>query len=347
MKRNSTKLEVWHLINDPNPRRGGAQKILEKLSNDKEEIISKTTAPYPFFNFFPNIILSILCISVRITRKAPILAYIHSRCFLPLSLLLKAAGSKTVFYAHADYRRYLWAYKLFPCDHYIAVSESVRYSLLKHGIKTDKISTISNPYIGEGHVLPIPVEGAILKIGFVGSLNSWKGIIEGIEAIYAISAELKDRLVLQIVGDGPLMEQVIELGRKAPQNIDIIISGYQDEPFKALRDSQILLIPSLEEGFGLVAIEGIYQGKIVLYNSIPALQEICKNDSLSYSFNINNRPSLLSAISHIYNSLHALSNTTFIRHRSECIKKKYGLEQFTKEHQMLKEKLLAKLTTIK
>ncbi|WP_440468558.1 glycosyltransferase family 4 protein [Pseudomonas sp. YH-1] len=341
MKRNCINIRIWHLINNPAPERGGAQKILAKLVGPNEEVLSIQPNSYAFIKFLPNILTTLISVAFKIKRAKPEIIYIHSRCFLPLSWLIKSVGGKAVFYAHASYRKHLWLYKTFPCDHYIAVSESVKKKLLEHGVIEKIVSTIPNPYIGETHVgtYPSPIEKR-LKIGFVGSLNSWKGIIEAINSIYEISSKIKGGISFNIVGDGPLMSKIQKLKYTAPKNVDILISGHQEMPFKVLEDSHALLIPSLEEGFGLVAIEGIYQGKILIYNAIPALREICDNDPLSFSFDIRRSSSLLSAINKAIDSIGSIDDIALSQNRSELVEKKYGLENFTEKHRSLRETTL-------
>jgi glycosyltransferase involved in cell wall biosynthesis len=340
MKRNSIQTEVWHLINNSDPRRGGAQKILAQLASEHETILSKRPTSHWPLKLLPSSLLALISISLKLINRKPDIVYIHSRCFLPISWLLRALGSKAVFYAHANYRKYPWLYKIFPCNHYIAVSDAVREGLLDQNVEDSKISTITNPYIGGEHIGTCPFsQGSKFKFCFVGSLNSWKGIVEAVQAIYEASSSIKNEISLNIVGDGPLIKQLEELKNRAPKNVEIIISGYRDVPFEALKDSHILIIPSLEEGFGLVAIEGIYQGKIILYNKIPALNEICHNDPFSFEFDIHDTFSFLSAIKEAIESIDALSNIKSIKTRSEIISKKYSLESFAQKHQALREEI--------
>ncbi|MBG6287498.1 glycosyltransferase family 4 protein [Pseudomonas nitroreducens] len=341
MKGNSIKINVWHLINNSNPERGGAQKILAQLTNQDEKIISIQPSRHAIINTLPDSLTTLISIAIKIITNKPDIIYIHNRCFLPLSWLLKAIGKKSVFYAHANYRKHLWLYKVFPCDHYIAVSESVRNSLLEQGVEEKTVTTITNPYIGETYIGTHPTfNNKVFKAGFVGSLNNWKGIIELIKAIYDISSNLKGSISFKIVGDGPLMGHIKKLKETAPKNVEIIICGFQKTPFEFLKDSHTLLIPSLEEGFGLVAIEGIYQGKILLYNTIPALHEICKDDPLSFSFDIHRASSLLSAINSAINSINLLGDMELSKNRSESITNKYNLEKFTQKHQLLRSIIL-------
>ena len=341
MKRNSTKIKVWHLINNPDPKRGGAQKILAKLANQDEKIIFVQKPRFGRINSLSNSLTTVISTALKITREKPDIIYIHSRCFLPLSWLIKSIGSKSIFYAHANYKKYIWLYKLFPCHHYIAVSESVRNSLLENGTQERMVTTITNPYIGGSHIGTLHTsQSKKFKIGFVGSLNNWKGIIEAINSIYEISSNINGGISFNIVGNGPLMSQVRNLKDLAPKEVEILISGYQETPFEVLKDSQALLIPSLEEGFGLVAIEGIYQGKILLYNKIPALCEICSGDPLCFEFDIRKPSSLLSAINKAMDSMDSLEDTTLSQNRTELIINKYGLENFTQKHKALRESIL-------
>ena len=59
------------------------------------------------------------------------------------------------------------------------------------------------------------------------------------------------------------------------QNIDLL--GFQKNPYKIIKNCNIVVMPSKEEGFGLTAIESVVLNKIVINSGVGGLLEIFKN----------------------------------------------------------------------
>ncbi|MEA2019028.1 MAG: glycosyltransferase, partial [Campylobacterota bacterium] len=103
----------------------------------------------------------------------------------------------------------------------------------------------------------------------VGRFVEAKGFIYLIKAFAKIDRNIRDKMNLILVGDGVektiLEEAVLELGIKN----DVIFLGYQDNPYKYMKESDLFVLSSLWEGFGIVIIEAM-----VL--NIPIVSSNCK-----------------------------------------------------------------------
>lgn len=88
---------------------------------------------------------------------------------------------------------------------------------------------------------------------------------------------------LKYIGDGFLrsdIESEYQEYCNKSTNLKVQISGYKDEPFSEIEPSSIVLMPSLYEGFGMVAMECQSRGiRIILSNNVP--QEAILVDGLA------------------------------------------------------------------
>ncbi|KGJ88821.1 glycosyltransferase [Colwellia psychrerythraea] len=328
-KKSFYNFSYLHLINDSDVSRGGAQKILNLLTNDdvgtltlKDSLIKFKLGVllWQFFLvFFCNLINRPKCV------------FIHSRCYLPFSCVFRLFGVEVVFYTHAHYRSHRWLFKYFRCNHYIAVSQAVAVSLKKQGVESSLIKVIPNPYFGEEYYEIIHDNLNYNSFASVGSLRAWKGFKEAINLLGLISVKYDNKFVYSIVGEGSERKS-LSLAADSHPNIELVLRGFQEHPFETLRDSPFIIIPSLEEGFGLVAIESIFQHKIVIYSDVPALREICGQDPLSFSFNINSHESFEKAVNKAKSFSDSLSDIKVLIQRQAYIKKHFGLAAFYANH---------------
>ena len=137
-------------------------------------------------------------------------------------------------------------------------------------------------------------------IGVVGRLEEVKGHIYLLEALKI----LKDKNSLCpdvfLAGDGAsrgiLKKYVIENNLKFVK----FLGNVHDVP-DFFSKIDILVIPSLSEGFGLVVIEGMVSGKIVIASDIKAMQELIKNGQTGLLFKSQNPDSLADILLKVLN----------------------------------------------
>lgn len=327
-------MKIIHFINDATPTRGGAQRLLaflrktESSSGNRSYSFSKQRNDrlQDSMNISGGVFWPLKAISLALAKR-PVLIVIHSRLFLPLCPIFRILRIRTVFYAHANYKSKNLLLKLFQADRYIAVSKTVEGNLEKQNIPKKRIDLLLNPLFTQKEVYPVYPADTI-SVSYVGGLYEWKGIADLIEQ-FALS-ELD--VSLTIIGDGPLRENIEHRVKSLPKNVRVILAGQQENPFAHTANCQINIIPSKEEGFGLVAIESIFHGKIVLYSDIPALAEICESDSLSLPFNVIDHSSFRKALNDAVALAQKGVDKEELISRSQRITREYGASYFSKKY---------------
>jgi len=108
-----------------------------------------------------------------------------------------------------------------------------------------------------------------LVLGYLGRLETIKGPQHFLRALRHIDTLPK----IRIVGDGSLMSSLKRYSKDNMLFTIKFVGSTKDVPGE-LREIDVLVIPSEEEGFGLVVIEALFAGKIVIVSNIPAFREL-------------------------------------------------------------------------
>ncbi len=322
--------KVLHCINDDSVARGGAQKILNLLKCDDVKVI--TLKQFGVSNKIVTLSMQIFYYLITSLFSKADCVFIHSRCYLPLSIVFRMFGVHTVFYTHAHYRKHRWLFKLFECNSYIAVSKAVADSLVLDGVDEESVIVISNPNVMS--LVEKKSEAkhySINNVASIGSLKSWKGFDLALSLLGVLSDDRGEVINYSIVGEGPLREKLESLSFDLGL-VNLSLLGYCESPFALIEDDPIVIIPSLEEGFGLVAIEAISQNKILLYSNVPALKEVCGDDPLSFSFDVKDIESFKGAFSLAERSLSKLNSNSIRDNRQNRILNEFGIGGFYMKH---------------
>ena len=156
--------------------------------------------------------------------------------------------------------------------HTIAVSHAVKKNLLKdakvhdveviyNGVKFDKTSRTVR------HI----TDYAGIKIGCVARLAEQKGLAYLIKALKILE---KQEIKLFIVGEGELRDELLEQTEKLGITNKVEFLGYRRDVMECINSFDFCILPSLYEGFGLVAIETFMNGKTIIATDIPGVNEI-------------------------------------------------------------------------
>ncbi|MFA6422859.1 MAG: glycosyltransferase family 4 protein [Patescibacteria group bacterium] len=149
----------------------------------------------------------------------------------------------------------------------ITPSIAVRKFLVERiWVKPTKIQVIPNGL----EDFKIKNESSEMKIGFIGSVNQQKGIAELIAVMEELETEFPE-LVLEILGDGPLKEQ---LEQKYKNKKEISFLGIKEDIKNFIAKWKMVVIPSISESFGQVAIEAGIASKPVVATTVGGLPEV-------------------------------------------------------------------------
>ncbi len=164
----------------------------------------------------------------------------------------------------------------------IPISDSIaRFSIEVEGAPPDKLRRI---YYGLEAGPPLdraaarrdilserglPPESAL--IGVVCRLVEQKGVRYGLEAFLQIAADFPHAHLL-IAGQGPLETELRTLA--APLAARVHFLGWREDTPRLMAALDVLLVPSLWEGFGLVILEAMAQQTPVIGSAVSAIPEI-------------------------------------------------------------------------
>lgn len=110
----------------------------------------------------------------------------------------------------------------------------------------------------------------------VGSLSEKKGFETSLTALSRLN---NIDWTYTLVGEGPLREKLENLTAKLGIDDRVLFTGWSDQIEDRLNRADIQLIPSLWEGFGLVAVEGMSTGLPIVASNIEGLSEVIGVDN--------------------------------------------------------------------
>ncbi|MCL2687346.1 MAG: glycosyltransferase family 4 protein [Methanobrevibacter sp.] len=108
---------------------------------------------------------------------------------------------------------------------------------------------------------------------FVGNIIKRKNVATILDG----KKHLKSDCTLVVVGDGPLLSNLKEKA-KDEEIRDVIFTGARNDVADLIRISDILILPSFSESFGLVLIEALACGKPVIGSNVGGIKEIITKD---------------------------------------------------------------------
>jgi teichuronic acid biosynthesis glycosyltransferase TuaC len=208
-------------------------------------------------------------------------------------LLGRALGRPTVVTLHGGdvnlyFRHYLgrklglWAVS--GASHVIAVSESLRRTVAdRYGADQDKITVIPNG-VDVTRFAPIPqsearntlgIEGEASRVLYVGAISRSKGIDYLLKA-FRLLRNSRDRVELVLVGQGDYERPARLLANELGIAGSVTIAGQRpnEEIPLWMNACDVLILPSLAEGFGVVLVEAMACGKPVIATACGGPEDI-------------------------------------------------------------------------
>jgi glycosyltransferase involved in cell wall biosynthesis len=214
----------------------------------------------------------------------------------------------------------------------ITPSEGLRDHLIKkYGSSPEAINVINNP-IDDRYVLAETKLNIVKKminydpeckyIGCIGRLSVEKGVQYFIESI----SLLKNRhnIVFVIAGDGPEMAFLRKMAEKI--DADIMFLGIVKGNYELISLMDLIVIPSLSEGFGIIAAEAMLLSKPVIASKVGGLPEIVIHNETGYLVNSKSGFEIAECIK---NLLENPDKIKIMGQRGRQISlNKYGLERY-------------------
>ena len=155
-------------------------------------------------------------------------------------------------------------------------------------------------------------EGDEKIIVHISNFRPLKRIIDVIKIFEKINSEISSKLIM--VGDGPEKKKAKDYLRKNNLKNRVIFLGKTNEVDEILCSSDLFLLPSEKESFGLAALEAMALKVPVISTNIGGLSELNINGNSGYTSDIGDIDSMAS------NAIKILSD--------KSLKKKYRFQAF-------------------
>lgn len=157
----------------------------------------------------------------------------------------------------------------------LTVSESVMDEFVFGKYFKNKNSVIGNPINIEkiSKMADCSEKKDSADIVFLGRMTEAKNPVFFLEIVKKLKSSIPD-IRVAMVGDGELRNQVEEKIKEFDLVENVILYGFQKNPYGILKAGKVLCIPSLWEGFGLVAVEAFALGKPVVASNVGGLKNI-------------------------------------------------------------------------
>lgn len=253
----------------------GHQVAVASMGGAFEELLKKNEIPHYEFNQtrkFNNIISSIKRYRKIIHEFQPDVVHAHMMTGAIFAKYLKGFSNyKLVTTVHNEFQKSSNFMKV--GDAVIAVSKAVADSMIKRGVSPKKIKIVLNGPLGSPRKKERSsffIEGtAIIS---VAGLYQRKGFIELIEAFDKVAGKFSD-VKLYIIGEGPDRKLFEEKAKQSNYHERILFMGFQEDPQKFMEASDIFVLASRKEPFGLVLIEAREAGCAIIASNVDGIPE--------------------------------------------------------------------------
>ncbi|WP_152207594.1 glycosyltransferase family 4 protein [Marinobacter changyiensis] len=258
--------------------------ILRDLDSDEQIMGVRTRDPLNIFRIRREIKKELLFVDKKLI--------VHAHLTWPFFYVaLASLGLKNVIFIYTEHNttnrrrrvpflKYLERFFYSRYSRIICISEGVFSSLASWvgNILQKRLTIVPNGSRIFSFRSRPALKGRLPRLVSVGSLTYKKNFITLIRALSYVTDEFERYI---IVGEGPERLRLEKLVREFDLEGKVSLVGWSDSIETYLQDADIQLIPSLWEGFGLVAVEGMSTGLPIVASNLDGLREVLDPSSIS------------------------------------------------------------------
>lgn len=284
-----------------------ARKNSPLIENAKKYTIPTIALPYLFeLDIISAIILSLKIRKINKKNKKVII-HTHTGHTPTIGLFIKLfINVKVVVHRRVDFKlnSYFSKIKYNHADAIIVISNAIKNMLEISGIDKSKIylipSSIPNDFI-EINIQPRKFPKGKIIVGTLISLVEHKDPLNLIEAA-KIVIEKTNNIFFEIGGEGYLMEECIKKIREYKIEKNVIMKGYIKNNKEFLKNINIYVLSSKEEGLGSSLIEAMSFGLPLIGTDAGGIPEIIEDGVNGFVVPKENPQKLAEAIIKISNN---------------------------------------------
>lgn len=227
---------------------------------------------------------------------------------------------------------------------FVALNRAVERELLDAGVPRERITTIPNGIglqVGSGAFdarLHRPAHAL-----FVGRLHHQKGVDVLLRAARRLR-ELDPQLEVayQIVGDGPLRDELSSLTRELGLTKEVEFWGERGDVPSFLRDADVFVLPSRAEGISNALLEAMSLGLPVIASAVPGNEDVVEHQREGLLFPVDDPESLATAIRRVLRD--ADLRERLGHHARRAVESRYPIERVADRYRALYRELMGSPT---
>ena len=176
-------------------------------------------------------------------------------------------------------------------DHVVSITDQAQQQLLAwlklSKKQQEKFSVIDNGVnvafyqnakpLNKTDLVPEAKDNDVL-VGMVGSFTKPKNHAKMVESLKYLPENYK----LVLVGEGPLMEGIKSQAKDLGVDNRIFYLGFRKDVAEIMHTVDLLAIPSIWEGFGLIAAEAMACGTPIVASNVPGLSDVVGDCGLKF-----------------------------------------------------------------
>lgn len=228
------------------------------------------------------------------TNRVDIGAFISRKYNIPHIWHLREMdeGAKNMHYYMKNWTRYMNE----SGDCFIAITQAVKDSWVRHGLDEKKIRVIYNGIDPESIVIktqPILQEKKI-KIVSVGRIERAKGQMDIVNALCSMPVDVQRKFQLDFVGEAyaDYKKLLIDKIKKSDCKTQINFKGYCKNVGEILQNYDIGITCSVAEAFGRTTIEYMMAGLLTIASDTGANKELIDNNKTGLIYSYGNSDKL-------------------------------------------------------
>jgi glycosyltransferase involved in cell wall biosynthesis len=214
--------------------------------------------------------------ALRCERPAIVHLHVGGRSLVWLTRSLSAA--RTVVHLHASHDD--WGQPL-PLRSFARSAAVVMATSGFVASLVDRSATVVYPGVELRECGDAPRMSHSRTIGAAGRLVPVKGYAHLLQAAHRLQAKGIDVRV-EIAGDGPCAGQLDRLSRRLALGDRVSLLGWRDDIWDLHRRWEVFVAPSLQEGFGLAALEAMGSGLPVVGSSVGGMPELVEDQRTGF-----------------------------------------------------------------
>ncbi|TXK71000.1 N-acetyl-alpha-D-glucosaminyl L-malate synthase BshA [Mesonia sp. HuA40] len=206
---------------------------------------------------------------------------------IELPMVTTLHGTDITLVGNHPYYKPAVTFSINNSDYVTTVSESLKLDTLRLFDVTSPIQVIPNFIDSQKYLNPInECQRSLMAqdderiITHVSNFRKVKRIDDVVKIFYHIQKEMKAKLIM--VGEGPEVQPAKELAHSLGIRNKILFMGASNEVEKILCLSDLFLLPSKNESFGLAALEAMINKVPVISSNTGGIPEVNKNGFSGY-----------------------------------------------------------------